>query len=201
MLDTDKQEFRSMMMAAGEVYGKEITKPLLQMYFAALSALTIQQAQASMMTHMQNPDNGQFFPKPADLLRGVIGTSKQQAAAVEDRASIAWACIDRYIRRIGSYGTLKLDDKQALATVKAMGGWRELCMCDEAKLEWKRKEFIRMYETFERTPLDALPASLPGLIELSEHKASGRAQLQSLAEGVAKYRAQGPKLLGSDLDA
>ena len=201
MLDTDKQEFRSMMMAAGEVYGKEITKPLLQMYFAALNALTIQQAQSAMMAHMQNPDNGQFFPKPADLLRGVIGTSKQQAAAVEDRASIAWACIERDIRRIGSYGTLKLDDKQALATVKAMGGWRELCMCDEAKLEWKRKEFIRMYETFERTPLDALPVSLPGLIELSEHKASGRAQLQSLAEGVAKYRAQGPKLLGSDLDA
>ena len=201
MLDTDKQEFRSMMMAAGEVYGREITKPLLQMYFAALSALTIQQAQAAMMAHMQNPDNGQFFPKPADLLRGVVGTSKQQAAAIEDRASIAWACIERDIRRIGSYGTLKLDDKQALATVKAMGGWRELCMCDESKLEWKRKEFIRMYETFERTPLEALPASLPGLIELSEHKASGRAQLQSLAEGVAKYRAQGPKLLGSDLDA
>ena len=198
MLDTDKQEFRSMMMAAGEVYGKEITKPLLQMYFAALNAMTIQQAQAAMMAHMQNPDNGQFFPKPADLLRGVIGTSKQQAAAIEDRASIAWACIERDIRRIGSYGTLKLDDKQALATVKAMGGWRELCMCDEAKLEWKRKEFIRMYETFERTPLEALPSSLPGLIELSEHKAASRGHLQSLADGVARYRAQGPKLLGSD---
>lgn len=201
MLDTDKQEFRSMMMAAGEVYGKEITKPLLQMYFAALNAMTIQQAQAAMMAHMQNPDNGQFFPKPADLLRVVIGTSKQQEAAVEDRASIAWACIVRDVRRLGSYGTLSLDDKQALAAVKAIGGWRDLCMCEESKMEWKRKEFIRMYETFERTPLEALPSSLPGLIELSEHKASGRAQLQSLAEGVAKYRAQGPKLLGSDLDA
>ena len=201
MQDQDKGKFREMMMTAGEVYGREITKPLLQVYFAALAALTIDQAQAAMMAHMQNPDNGQFFPKPADLLRAVSGTSKQQAAAVEDRASIAWACIERDIRRIGSYGTLKLDDKQALATVKAMGGWRELCMCDEDKLEWKRKEFIRMYETFERTPLEALPASLPGLIELSDHKASGRAQLQSLAEGVAKYRAQGPKLLGSDLDA
>lgn len=199
MLDTDKQEFRSMMMAAGEVYGREITKPLLQMYFAALASLSIDQAQAAMMAHMQNPDNGQFFPKPADLLRSVVGTSKQQASAIEDRASIAWACIERDIRRIGSYGTLKLDDKQALATVKAMGGWKELCACDAAKLEWKRKEFISMYETYERTPLDALPSSLPGRIELSEHKAAGRSQLQSLADGVAKYRA-GPKLLGANID-
>lgn len=198
MLDTDKQEFRSMMMAAGEVYGREITKPLLQMYFAALAPLSIEQAQAAMMAHMQNPDNGQFFPKPADLLRGVTGTSKQQAAAIEDRAAIAWACIERDIRRIGSYGTLKLDDKQALATVKAMGGWREICMCDESKLEWKRKEFIRMYETFERTPLEALPSSLPGLIELSEHKSAGREQLQSMADGVAKYRNSGPMLLGGE---
>lgn len=200
MQDQDKGRFREMMMAAGEVYGREITKPLLQMYFAALASLSIEQAQAAMMAHMRNPDNGQFFPKPADLLRAVSGTSKQQTAAIEDRASIAWACIERDIRLIGSYGTLKLDDKQALATVKAMGGWRELCMCDEDKLEWKRKEFIRMYETFERTPIEALPSSLPGLIELSEHKAAGRGQLQSLADGVAKYRAQGPKLLGSGGD-
>lgn len=200
MLDQDKGRFREMMMAAGEVYGREITKPLLQMYFAALASLSIEQTQAAMMAHMRNPDNGQFFPKPADLLRGVTGTSKQQAAAIEDRASIAWACIERDIRRIGSYGTLKLDDKQALATVKAIGGWRELCMCEESKMEWKRKEFIRMYETFERTPIELLPASLPGLIELSEHKAASRGQLQSLADGVAKYRAQGPKMLGSGSD-
>lgn len=199
MQDQDKAAFRDMMMAAGEVYGREITKPLLQMYFSALAPMSIEQAQSAMMAHMRNPDSGQFFPKPADLLRGVVGTSKQQEAAIEDRAAIAWACIERDIRRIGSYGTLKLDDKQALATVKAMGGWKELCACDAAKLEWKRKEFISMYETYERTPLDALPSSLPGRIELSEHKAAGRGQLQSLAEGVAKYRA-GPKLLGANTD-
>lgn len=188
MQEQDKAAFRDMMMAAGEVYGREITKPLLQMYFAALSQFGMDQVQGAMMAHMQNPDSGQFFPKPADFIRQMSGTSKQQEAAIEDKASMAWACIERDIRRIGSYGTLKMDDKQALAAVKAIGGWQSLCQTETSKMEWKRKEFIRMYETFERTPLDALPASLPGRIEMSEKKAQGPISLDRLALGVAKWR-------------
>ncbi len=188
MQEQDKSAFRDMMMAAGEVYGREITKPLLQMYFAALAPASIEQVQAAMMAHMQNPDSGQFFPKPADLIKQMTGTTKQQEAAIEDRASLAWACIERDIRRIGSYGTLKLEDKQAMAAVKAMGGWQSICQTEISKMEWKRKEFIRMYETFERTPLEALPSSLPGRIELSESKKSGPVALNNLAIGVAKWR-------------
>lgn len=188
MQDQDKSAFRDMMMAAGEVYGREITKPLLQMYFAALAQVGVEQVQAAMMAHMQNPDSGQFFPKPADLIKQMTGTTKQQDAAIEDRAAVAWACIERDIRRIGSYGTLKLDDKQALATVKAMGGWQSICQTEASKMEWKRKEFIRMYEAFERTPLEALPSSLPGRVELSEVKRSGPVALNNLALSLAKWK-------------
>lgn len=193
MQEQDKAAFRDMMMAAGEVYGREITKPLLQMYFAALSQFGMDRVQGAMMAHMQNPDSGQFFPKPADFIRQMSGTSKQQEAAIEDKASMAWACIERDIRRIGSYGTLKMDDKQALAAVKAIGGWQSLCQTETSKMEWKRKEFIRMYETFERTPLDELPASLPGRIEMSEKKAHGQISLDRLALGVANWRNENDK--------
>lgn len=188
MQEQDKTAFRDMMMAAGEVYGREITKPLMQMYFAALAPASIEQVQVAMMAHLQNPDSGQFFPKPADLIKQMTGTTKQQEAATEDRAALAWACIERGIRRIGSYGTLKLEDKQAMAAVKAMGGWQSICQTEISKMEWKRKEFIRMYETFERTPLEALPSSLPGRIELSEARSGGPVALDKLALGVAKWR-------------
>jgi hypothetical protein len=188
MQEQDKAAFRDMMMAAGEVYGREITKPLLQMHFAALSHASIEQVQSAMMSHIQNPDSGQFFPKPADLIRQMTGTTKQQESVIEDRAAIAWACIERDIRRIGSYGTLKLDDKQAMAAVKAMGGWQSICQTETSKMEWKRKEFVRMYETFERMPLEALPNSLPGRIEMSEVRKSGPVALNNLALGVAKWR-------------
>lgn len=188
MRNEDKRAFFDLMMAAGEVYGREVTQPMAAIYFSALANVSIEQAQEAMMTHMQNPDSGQFFPKPADIIKQMTGTTKQQDAAIEDKAAIAWACIERDIRRIGSYGTLKLDDKQALATVKAMGGWQSICQTETSKMEWKRKEFIRMYETFERMPLEALPNSLPGRIEMSEVKQAGPVALDKLALGVAKWR-------------
>lgn len=188
MKNEDKRAFFDLMMAAGEVYGREVTQPMAAIYFSALANVSIEQVQEAMMAHMQNPDSGQFFPKPADLIKQMTGTTKQQDAAIEDLAAIAWACIERDIRRIGSYGTLKLDDKQALATVKAMGGWQSICQTETSKMEWKRKEFIRMYETFERMPLEALPSSLPGRVELSEVKRSGPVALNNLALGLAKWK-------------
>lgn len=188
MKNEDKRAFFDLMMAAGEVYGREVTQPMAAIYFSALANVSIDQVQEAMMTHMQNPDSGQFFPKPADLIKQMTGTTKQQDAAIEDKAAIAWACIERDIRRIGSYGALKLDDKQALATVKAMGGWQSICQTETSKMEWKRKEFIRMYETFERMPLEALPSSLPGRIEMSEVKQAGPVALDKLALGVTKWR-------------
>ena len=188
MKNEDKLAFFDLMMAAGEVYGREVTQPMAAIYFSALANVSIEHVQEAMMAHMQNPDSGQFFPKPADLIKQMTGTTKQQDAAIEDRAAIAWACIERDIRRIGSYGTLKLDDKQALATVKAMGGWQSICQTETSKMEWKRKEFIRMYEAFERMPLDALPSSLPGRIEMSEVKQAGPVALDKLALGVTKWR-------------
>lgn len=188
MKNEDKRAFFDLMMAAGEVYGREVTRPMAAIYFSALANVGIEQVQEAMMAHMQNPDSGQFFPKPADLIKQMTGTTKQQDAVIEDRAAIAWACIERDIRRIGSYGTLKLDDKQALATVKAMGGWQSICQTEISKMEWKRKEFIRMYETFERMPLEALPSSLPGRIEISEVKQAGPVALDKLALGVTKWR-------------
>lgn len=188
MKNEDKRAFFDLMMAAGEVYGREVTQPMAAIYFSALANVSIEQVQEAMMTHMQNPDSGQFFPKPADIIKQMTGTTKQQDAAIEDKAAIAWACIERDIRRIGSYGTLKLEDKQALATVKVMGGWQSICQTETSKMEWKRKEFIRMYETFERMPLEALPSSLPGRIEMSEVKQAGPVALDKLALGVTKWR-------------
>lgn len=188
MKNEDKRAFFDLMMAAGEVYGREVTQPMAAIYFSALENVAIEQVQAAMMAHMKNPDSGQFFPKPADIIKQMTGTTKQQDAAIEDKAAIAWACIERDIRRIGSYGTLKMEDKQALATVKAMGGWQSICQTETSKMEWKRKEFIRMYETFERMPLEALPSSLPGRIEMSEVKQAGPVALDKLALGVTKWR-------------
>lgn len=190
MTNDDAKEFARLMVAAGEMYGREVSRELMRMMFDALADLPIQDVKRGIKAHVNSPDGGQFFPKPADIRRQLVGTAKEQAAQVEDRGSVAWAAIQYQIRRVGSYGTLKLEDRQALAAVKAMGGWSDLCHTQADKMEWKRKEFLRLYETFERTPLDMLPASMPGRIELSQQRAEGPQALDRLFTGIAA-RAQG----------
>lgn len=184
----DLQRLNNLLGQLSVNYRREITEADAANFKLMLMRWGVDVLEAAVQAHMFDPDGGQYFPNIANVSKHAEGTAKQNAAAVEDKAAIAWACIERDIRRIGSYGTLKLDDKQALATVKAMGGWQSICQTENSKMEWKRKEFIRMYETFERMPLDALPSSLPGRIEMSEVKQAGPVALDKLALGAMKWR-------------
>jgi hypothetical protein len=183
MTDMDeKQRLTNLLGQLSVNYRRELTEADVANFKLMLRRWGIDRLESAIHAHMFDPDGGQYFPNISNIAKHAEGTSKQKEAAVVDKASLAWSCIETAIRRIGSYGTLKLDDKQALATVKAMGGWQDLCATETDKMEWRRKEFIRLYETFERTPVDALPSNLPGRIELAEHKEQAKGQLQTLAQ-------------------
>ena len=178
------KEFATLFYGTGELYDKPVTKNLLQLYFNALKTYSIEQVQDGVGKHALDPKHGSFFPKPADIVRHL------QTAQIssEDKATLAWGQVIREIRRTGSYGTLKLDDKQALAAVKALGSWQQLCSSTETEMTWKKKEFMAVYETYEKTPIEFLPSSLPGIIGLVEHKKEVSESMQRLQNGIKNYR-------------
>lgn len=181
MQEQDKAKFQEVMLGAGEVYSREITKPLLKIYFTTLIEFSIEQVSQAFFNHMKGTDNSStFFPKPADIVKQIRGTSDDQKQSVEDRALIAWSCIQNEIRRVGSYGSLELEDKQALAAVKAIGGWHTLTMATYDEMTWKKKDFIRAYDCYERVDVEKLPESLPGIHELREHKLKQEKSMQTL---------------------
>jgi len=73
MNDFDKDKFKEILICAGEIYSKTITKPMMRMYFDALSEFTIEQVGESFGKHVKDTRHGSFFPKPADIRRGIIG--------------------------------------------------------------------------------------------------------------------------------
>jgi len=186
MIDSDKGQFKILMIGAGETYGKEITKPLLQIYFQSLQQHSIDDVSAAFSKHLIDAKHGTFFPKPADIIRHLTAND----VTSEDKAELAWMTIMGEIRRTGSYGTLKIDDKQAIAALKNIGGWLNLCQTMENQLQWKHKEFLEAYATFERTPLEMLPTSLPGLEELDQHKNEAKKGLSNLQAGLEAFEAK-----------
>jgi len=189
MNESDKQIFQVLMVGAGELYGKEVTKPLLRIYFNALEDLTIDQVSDAFSKHVKSTSkDGSFFPKPADLMRQIKGSDDENKSDLEGRAMVAWACIDEKLRKCSSYETLHLEDKQALAAVKALGGWRKLCLTTYDQMPWVKKEFLKLYETFERTPIDRLPSSLPGIHEIEQHKKEGAHALGHLMDEFKRLK-------------
>lgn len=184
MDDSNKKEFATLYYSMGEYYEKKVSTDLLLMFFSDLMQFSIEQVKEGARLHRRDPKHGSFFPKPPDIMRHI----QTGDISTEEKAELAWAQVIGKIRSTGSYGTLKLDDKQAIAAVKALGSWQQLCSSTETEMTWKKKEFISMYETYERTPTELLPSSLPGIIGLVDHKKEVGASMQRLEDGVKNYR-------------
>lgn len=190
MKTEEQDEFKEVMVGLGEYYTKEITEALIKIYWYDLKPLTIEQFKQAASLHRMNPDNGQFFPKSADIVKIFTGTSKQQEQALEDKAQMQWLVIESQIRKIGSYGTLDLEDKQTLAAVKSLGGWQFICSRTTKQLVWLQKEFISAYQNFERTPVEALPDKLAGRYELENHKQNKQPspEFARIQDGIKQFR-------------
>lgn len=185
MDDSDKKEFAILFYGTGELYDKAVTKNLLQIYFDALKGFTIEQVKDGVSKHALDPKHGTFFPKPADIVRHL----QVDEPSAEEKAELAWAQVLHAMRKHGSYGSLELDDKQALAAVKSFTTWKDLCMTPETSMTWAKKEFISMYSTYEKTPVEMLPSSLPGREALIEHKQKSSAAMVNIINGIENHRA------------
>lgn len=170
--------------AAGEYYDKAISKELLLMYFNGLVKYSINDVELALNAHMQDSDRGRFFPKIADFAHKL----EKSDLSPEERAEVAWAEIERKIRSIGSYGTLKLEDGIALAALKGFTSWKDLCSMDTAKMTWAKKEFTSLYSTYDKTPIESLPKSLPGRVELEKQKALNGSYLVNLKKNMEDFK-------------
>lgn len=182
--EKDRKEFTVIMGTLAEIYEKTSTPAKTRIYFDALAAYSIDEVKRAVNSHVSDPKHGTFMPKPGDLIRHL----KADEPNVEDKAELAWMQVINAISSVGSYGTLNLEDKQALAAVKNMGSWVGLCQTRESELQWKKKEFIDLYKTFENTPLEMLPSNLPGIEDLENQRIHGQKQLQSIKQGLQNLK-------------
>lgn len=79
MGETDKQEFMMIMASTGELYEKEISKSVFQMYFSSLAEYDIKKIRKAFEEHIKTPVVGRYFPKPADIIDAI---KKKQGVTV-----------------------------------------------------------------------------------------------------------------------
>lgn len=95
MQPEDRKEFNALLVTAMAVYERQITGGLADLYFAALGLYSLDQVRDGMARHLQDPADGKFSPKPADVIRQIQNVRAHDGRPGKDEAwSIALCSLD-----------------------------------------------------------------------------------------------------------
>lgn len=172
-----KIRFAKALSALAEYYGKELSDGVIALYWQGLSQYPIDDIEAAIGRHLQNPDTGQWMPKIADIVRMIDGTTQGAAA-------MAWAKVMRAVGSVGQYQSLAFDDAIIHLVIDDLGGWPGICQGEEAEIPFLQKRFETSYRAYRMRGSD-VPPHPRYLVGVSE--------MQNTAKG---YEPEAPRLVG-----
>lgn len=142
MRHEDREALAAMLAKVMSIYGKQITNGFVDVFFDSLSGYDLESVRRGLNAHVQNPDSGQFPPKPADVVKLIDGTS-------QDQGMQAWSRVDKAVRRVGPYQSVVFDDAVVHRVIDEMGGWIKLCNTpSEEDYKFQGLEFSRRYRAY-----------------------------------------------------
>ena len=148
--------FNNALIGALDVYNKKASSFTFRVWWEALKKYDLPAVLNAISRHIENPDNGQWAPKPADIIKLIDGSS-------QDRALVAWAKVEKTIRTVGGYATVVFDDHLIHSVVRDLGGWIKVSGGLEKDLPFLAKRFENQYRTLANKPLIEYPSNLQGL--------------------------------------
>ena len=176
MDNNDKHEFKSVLGAVMDLYGKELSVPVLQLWFAALQGFSIAEVKIGFSRFVQSADSGSFAPKPADIIRMIEG-------GAGDRGMLAWGKVMEAIKRVGGWQSVCFDDPIIHCVLEDMGGWPKLCSTEGDEMSFRAADFAKRYRAYaERGTPERFAPYLTG-----RHETSNR---------IGGFKAPTPMLIG-----
>lgn len=159
MRQDDFDGFKKLMRGVHDFYGKDLSSFALDVWWGALKNYELQVISQALTMHCQNPDTGQWCPKPADVVRMVGGTTK-------DAALMAWNKVQEAVSKAGAFSSVCFDDAIINRCLLDMGGWPDLCAKQMDELPFVERNFCDRYRAYKiRGDAPGHPPYLVGLHE------------------------------------
>jgi hypothetical protein len=154
----EKSIFCKLLANIAEFYSKTLSANVLEIYWNVLEKYELVQVKQALNLHLVNPANGQFMPKPADIIRYIEKDNSLKALHAWDKAISG-------VRAMGSYHSITFDDPVINIVINEMGGWVNLCCTSNDKLPFIANEFQRRYAAYLIYTPPPAPNYLPGIFE------------------------------------
>lgn len=142
MTRADAGAFAAEMAGLAEVFGEPVSEVRMQLYFEALSTFTLEEVRAAVRGAIRGC---RFFPKPAELIEMLHGSS-------EDQAEVAWGLFLEALTRHGTYVSVDFGDPILHAVIQTQfGGWHEAWQLTTDETRFAHAEFLKLYRAFRKT--------------------------------------------------
>ena len=86
MTEAEKAKFIAAVAGIAGFYGTELNKMALKIYWDALREFEVDPVLEAIRSHIKDPENGRFMPKPADIIRNLPADPNRQVVG----ADAAW---------------------------------------------------------------------------------------------------------------
>lgn len=152
------QVFSELITAVHAFYRRDISEYAVQIWWNAMRPYDFEAVKHAINRHCVNPDNGQFCPMPADIVKLLQGSTR-------DSALLAWSKVDKALRHIGTYRSVAFDDPIIHLVLQDMGGWITLGNKTEKDWPFVAKEFENRYRGYKQRDDVEAPKWLTGIAE------------------------------------
>lgn len=143
--------------ALAENFGKELSEALLSMWLDLLApypAPLVEEAARRVVSRYAY----KTMP-PFAILRQAIDEAQGMDAGHARREAIgAWERVCAAISAFGPYRAPALDER-SLRIVRLMGGWEAACSWERASLDFKRRDFLALWQEDGAHDIPALEAT------------------------------------------
>lgn len=182
MKQHDIEAFGGVLGAVMSMYDKEPSDEVALVWFNALKQFPIEDVSLALTRHLQDPDQGRFAPKPADVIAHLSG-------GAATRSLVAWSKVEKATGSIGSMRSVCFDDPIINKVIDDMGGWARLCATATDELKFRAIDFQKRYTGLMQTGGAGAdyPAYLPGTAEAHNR--------------IAGYEVSPPVLIGDQTKA
>lgn len=144
MTDNDKKRFAECWVAYHDLVGAaRPSRESLALAFELLKGYPLGHIEMALEMHAKTSP---FAPKPADIVKVLMGSA-------EDRARRAWLAAKEAMNRWGSYESITLRDPWSHYALAAMGGWPAFGSIEEKDAPFRERDFCRHYADAERMGL------------------------------------------------
>lgn len=158
MIQQDMQRFTALIADVYAFYRQDFSPFAGRVWWQAMQPFDMAAVSEAFSKHCVNPDNGQFMPKPADIVKMLQGST-------QDSALVAWTKLDQAVRRVGTYTSVAFDDPIIHRVIGDMGGWIMFGTKTEDEWPFLRNEFVNRYRGYKMR--NETPEYLPVMIGIA----------------------------------